>query len=1536
MEGTKGTKIKQVRKYLLMERYGTKMGKKKKKKEYLTIEGQLENYYLSESHTERNEILWHAWCQNKRWLTQLLETTMSSFPTYSKHDESHANTVLHNIEMILGEKRIKELSASDCFMLLHTVYIHDIGMVITHIDREKIVTNEAFLDMVKQLDDDSDVVFRKAVKALQQTSYEYDDEDSMEERMKKLYADKLSVYYAILHLIANFRRTEHGDMSRDRLTEWTLTSEKLGAGFSMAGIPQRIFILIAKCAGLHTDSDFEHIMELPQEDNGYVSDYLHPRFIAVLLQLGDILDMDNDRFHPFTRELVGVLPELSERHFEKHQAIRRLYIRPDIISIEADCKSQEALRLVRKECEILKNILKEAGYNWMLICPRNFSGALPTVDSVKLHLEGMQIPEELVATQFHISQSKAFSILEGSNVYKGQYVFLREFLQNAIDASKMQYWQECVRTRGYYQSKEELKKMSPDELECILSTDIFPIEIEMQIVKRNEERNDFPITKEDIEALRNKKNPNKWQYGVKVRIKDFGTGIDKESILSVAKVGNSRKRDRYIIADMPEWLRPTAEFGIGLQSAFILTNMFKCYTFTRSNEKYEVTFSTVKSNYYEGYINVQPRNSFNSKDDAYGTCFEVFVPAKKKMLHELYPDAWDGKDYFDEDYEVLRPLRHSAELLAQMALYLDKQIGEQLFPIHLKVESLPEIVIPLNLSDKNRLKKLKCNMGEDKAWYDDLYNIASSQNDDKFKEQIKNIAVHRAWNLSGKSWIFYYEKGKEISHCENKGYCKNVLVEKTDHSIALLDCWDGYFYFWDNDLCTFCTINMKNFFLREQRETEKIDKHCENKNENRGVLIYYKGIELDEMELPDLGNELIQSIDIKGKLDREYINLSRNGFTDKGKVYFLNQIYEPLMESIHEILKSMNQNQPDTVVKEIKTSLEQKKMLLNSLTDKIKANRSLTVWDGNSLIDLHSTIYTEMDIKRRMEVAREKLLVLCKETAVMLTMLAFFAQKSKFTPLLRLSCDEGDEARCCWNEAIECIRVYSKWLQEELKDRSVLFKIEHRPEVNLQKMSIATGNASNVITFADIFSKDNRFMIVSKRENSFAPWKQYLTPIYIKKAVKDHEDPIDFLKQYMLTDSFSMEKRELEGKIQKISEIALKIAHYYGRADAGMSYEMSPGEYLQQYFMKWMLKYIPTVALFMSEDGNVRVNIIHGKTFPFVFVNHSFKVLVLKRILEDVKHYGIERFSIPAWQKMEYLKCDELPYTHYFVKRGYMARESYGKLIFPFGGEELQAIMEKMNSQKAREKANRLYQLFEILNIQKFITENFCRDNSEMDRQIEQIQKLYADSQIDYIEDYKNFKKSWNSGNRYASTVMDEVRDEYRSFTVSCIKKKVLQDSELDKSIYAKFSLKDLPMLRRQCCNIFSCILLKIIGGYCDKDLSNPVSFLELKNFDVFAAGWIYVIRKEYIADVSEVAEYKADYLYRMNSERDPISGKQKLILNYIAQNNGSGLKSKELWNCWKRCIDELFDVFVEIEMNGAGNPAIHLPDLEYIEKRLT
>ena len=117
----------------------------------LTIERKLKAYSESSNHIERHEILWHEWNHNKRWLTQVQELILPSFPSYSRHDSSHSEAIIHNIEMLLGEENINELSATDCFAILHTVYIHDIGMCITHADREAILKNKRFCEYLKNL-----------------------------------------------------------------------------------------------------------------------------------------------------------------------------------------------------------------------------------------------------------------------------------------------------------------------------------------------------------------------------------------------------------------------------------------------------------------------------------------------------------------------------------------------------------------------------------------------------------------------------------------------------------------------------------------------------------------------------------------------------------------------------------------------------------------------------------------------------------------------------------------------------------------------------------------------------------------------------------------------------------------------------------------------------------------------------------------------------------------------------------------------------------------------------------------------------------------------------------------------------------------------------------------------------------------------------------------------------------------------------------------------------------------------------------------
>jgi len=170
-----------------------------------TIEGHLKSYAKAEEATRRYQILWHAWNQNKGWLAQMLEWTLPSFQTYSYHNASHADSVINNMERLLGEERIRQLSASDCFMLLHAAYMHDIGMSISSSERLAMMDDDKFLELIERLEVDGDLDMRKAAQSVLQTEYTGYKGVSTRERpskTKKLLHEKLDVYYGLGQLMA--------------------------------------------------------------------------------------------------------------------------------------------------------------------------------------------------------------------------------------------------------------------------------------------------------------------------------------------------------------------------------------------------------------------------------------------------------------------------------------------------------------------------------------------------------------------------------------------------------------------------------------------------------------------------------------------------------------------------------------------------------------------------------------------------------------------------------------------------------------------------------------------------------------------------------------------------------------------------------------------------------------------------------------------------------------------------------------------------------------------------------------------------------------------------------------------------------------------------------------------------------------------------------------------------------------------------------------------------------------------------------------
>ena len=467
---------------------------------------------------------------------------------------------------------------------------------------------------------------------------------------------------------------------------------------------------------------------------------------------------------------------------------------------------------------------------------------------------------------------------------------------------------------------------------------------------------------------------------------------------------------------------------------------------------------------------------------------------------------------------------------------------------------------------------------------------------------------------------------------------------------------------------------------------------------------------------------------------------------------------------------------------------------------------------------------------------------------------------------------------------------------------------------------------SGWITFPDVFSQKNQFMIVSKRENRSASWKQYLTPIWTSKE-EGKQSIIQCLEKYAIMESNSSEKRKMEDRILKMRKNALELADVYGKDSHGGSGAMNPGEYLQQYFLKWLLRYIPTVALFMSDDGNMRVNIIHGKTFPSVFMDRSTKKLILLRIMEEAENYDIQRFSIPAWQGLESLSCKNLPYSHYFVKRGYMAEESYSKVIFPFAKDELDQIDGLIHSDKAQHTIHELRMLKGLLNVRQQLVDILTESQQEIQRLLENIQD---DSRRPKIMDaFRSFLYFYKHKERKAQRTLDKVRMEYRNFIVHMLNR---GNWNID------FLLDDLGENAKKWEDIYIWLLLRMVcNDYCLDDVDVEEEDLGITEEKKTSLGraWLYLLKNEYMQNAQNVIEYKKGYTEDMELGEGIAHEKRERILDFIEKARGNVPRREYLQNYWMRYVSEIFELFQNMEeeqfkvMEGQA-------DWEAIEKEMT
>ena len=94
-------------------------------------------------------------------LQKMLESFLPRFPDFTDHTILHSMDVLEYCNILLGEEQVERLSAAECYVLIMSCYLHDIGMGINQKNYESLSEHIDFGDYFETHSrDDAETIIR--------------------------------------------------------------------------------------------------------------------------------------------------------------------------------------------------------------------------------------------------------------------------------------------------------------------------------------------------------------------------------------------------------------------------------------------------------------------------------------------------------------------------------------------------------------------------------------------------------------------------------------------------------------------------------------------------------------------------------------------------------------------------------------------------------------------------------------------------------------------------------------------------------------------------------------------------------------------------------------------------------------------------------------------------------------------------------------------------------------------------------------------------------------------------------------------------------------------------------------------------------------------------------------------------------------------------------------------------------------------------------------------------------------------------------
>ncbi len=486
------------------------------------------------------------------------------FAEYTMHDISHVDGMLILLDKVIPERTKEIMTSADWLMIVLAVYFHDLGMHIPAGEYDDRNNDEYFVKTKSEMLSNAEI---------------------------KSYVDSLEGDKGEKFLYQEYVRRNHGKRIYDWITNcdrkdtepYKMINEMLG------GLDESFRKDLAKVCQSHQEYVLKGNLQSVDEAYGSSPDEkVNLLYVSVLLRTADILHLTHDRTPDDEYRIISPQNTISVVEWAKQRAVKNVDIRkernendeidntipPHMFVIQAkftDDKGyfsfkseiQRAIEEIRQCHEWCEESRKKNGTEYYY--PWN------DIDTSRVEAEGFSKDK----LRFEIDQQNILKLLTGHTLYNDSTVVMRELIQNAMDAGKLQ--DAKGKTGSSYQSKVEIEWNSHER---------------------------------------------------KLRIADNATGMKLNDITNfLLKVGASKYQSEEFRKDYPDF-HSISRFGIGLLTCFMISDDVDIYTL----DEEEAQCHLLKIRNLNGeYLMRNDADRSHILEGKHGTTFELCVRPNVKM-----------------------------------------------------------------------------------------------------------------------------------------------------------------------------------------------------------------------------------------------------------------------------------------------------------------------------------------------------------------------------------------------------------------------------------------------------------------------------------------------------------------------------------------------------------------------------------------------------------------------------------------------------------------------------------------------------------------------------------------------------------------------------------------------------------------------------------------------------------------------------------------------------------------------------------------